>query len=168
MGSRTPVYGHSRGYRMLATVCVLAVLVFVAYATHASRPVVPIVGGVLFSAIGLAAGVGSVRRVPVMLIEAEGFAIVDPAIPIGIVRYDEVESIRIYATLAQPVVALRLKDASAVRRRSPVVLRFVLAPVWAPRHYQIVLQLSDGIDDQVSAITSVALRHRIPVTSELV
>lgn len=168
MDDGTTIYGYSRGYRFLALFSVFAIIVVGVLVTE-SRGIDPvsITGLVGFSVLFLYCWSRASRRVAVVSIEDEGFRILDPAIPLGIVEYDEIEELRIYAMLAQPTVALRLHDPETVRRRGPAVLRVLLRALWVFRHYQIVIQL-DHLDDQVAAIKSVAATRGIPVRSELI
>ena len=128
---------------------------------------VPVAGVTGFAVLTTFAWVRSARRTAVMLIEEHGFCICDPAFAPGLLPYEQIEEIRIYATLERPMVAFRMHDPAFLRARTPVVMRIVLQPVWAFRRYQIVLEL-DRFNDQVAAIKSTAFKAGIPVVSELV
>lgn len=118
-------------------------------------------------ALFLYAWARAARRTPVVVIEELGFSVVDPALPLGLVHFGEIEEVRIYATLANPVVAFRFHDPDTVRRRAPAAFRLALKGWWRLHHYHVVVQL-DHLNDQVAAIQSTALRAGVPVTSELV
>lgn len=168
MQEGTPIYGHSRGYRALAMVALLALVLTLASFTEAGRASpVTISGSVGFALLGLYSWTRSVRRTVVMTIEERGFCICDPAIALGLLPYEEIQEIRIYATLERPMVAFRPNAISLVSRRIPLVMRIVLYPLWAFRRYPIVLEL-DRFNDQIAAIKSTALKAGIPVVSELV
>lgn len=168
MNDGTTIYGYSRGYRFLALFSVLAILITGILVTE-SRGVDPVaLSGLMgFSVLFLYCWSRASRRVEVMRIEDEGLCILDPAIPLGHIGYDEIEELRIYAMLAQPTIAFRLNNPEEVCRRGPAMLRVLLYFFSHFRHYQIVIQL-DHLDDQVAAIKSVAAKHGIPVRSELI
>jgi len=168
MHDGTRIYGYSRGYRFLALFSVFGIVITGILVTE-SRGIDPVAltGLIGFSALFLYCWSRASRRVVVLSIEADGIRVMDPAIPLGLVRYDEIEEIRIYAMLAQPTVAFRLHDSETVRRRSPTMVRILLHVFWHLRHYHIVIQL-DHLDDQVAAIKSVAAKQGIPVRSELI
>ncbi len=168
MRDATSVYGFSRGYRILATVslgaCVLSALVMV---RRSGLPAVPVAGVAGFFLLFLYAWSRSAKRIPVMQIVEKGFVILDPALTLGLVEFSEIQELRIFATLENPMVALQLEHPDQVRRRAPTILRWLLKPVWLFRHYHVVVQL-DHLNDQVAAIKSTALKAGIPVTSELI
>ena len=168
MQEGTPIYGHSRGYRTLAIVALLALLLSL---TNLSQPrrgnIVAISGSIGFALLAAYAWSRSVRRTAVMTIEEQGFCICDPAIALGLLPFEEIQEIRIYATLAHPMVAFRLQDVEYLKKRTPLVMRVILQPLWAVRRYQVVLEL-DRFNDQIAAIKSTALKAGITVVSELV
>jgi hypothetical protein len=102
-----------------------------------------------------------------MAIDETGFQLHDPTQPFGLIEFDEIEEIRIYALLEHPMVGFRLQDPDLIRRQGPAITRVAVKPVWAMRHYHIVLEL-DHLNDQVAAIKSVAVRAGIPIRSELI
>lgn len=167
MGADTPIYGHSRGYRTLAWVAAaaLAVSTFVMIQSPGFSPVAT-TGTVGFGALFFYAWNRSQRRLVVLVIEEEGFSIQDPALMVGLCRYEEIEEIRIWALAARPMVAFRFHEPDHIRRRAPVLLRAAGKPFWRWRHYHIVVEL-ERLDDQVAAIKSTAARVGIPVRSEL-
>lgn len=168
MSPPTPIYGHSRGYRALALLAMVGIVVsLVDVATGAGVRVVGITGLTGFSVLFFYAWRKSSRRVVVLRIQEEGFSIDDPAQPFGVIPFHEIEEIRIYALLEYPMVAFRLHNPDHLRRRGPVLLRMISKPMWHLSHYQIVVQL-DAWNDQVASIKSVATRTGIPVRSELV
>ncbi len=168
MKDGTTIYGYSRGYRFLSLFSVFAIVIVGILLTRSPGiDPVAVSGLVGFSVLFFYSWSRASRRVAVIKIEENGLDILDPAIPLGIVRYEEIEEVRIYATLAQPTVAFRLHDPEQVRRRGPMLLRGFLFLLWLIHHYQIAIQL-DHLDDQVAAIKSVAARHGIPVRSELI
>ena len=168
MDHGTTIYGYSRGYRFLALFSVFAIVITGVLVTE-SPGIDPIAltGLISFSGLFLYSWSRASRRVAVMRIEEIGFDILDPALLLGSIAFEEIEEIRIYAMLAQPTIAFRLHDPDTVRRRGPTVLRALLKVPWRIRHYQLVIQL-DHLDDQVAAIKSVAARHGIPIRSELI
>lgn len=168
MCNGTAMYGHSRGYRTLAVVAFLALVLSVT-TILAPRPPGPVayLGAAGFLVLLLFACFRAVQRTVVMTIEAEGFCFCDPAISLGLVDFDQIEEIRIYATLARPVVAFRLLDPGLLRRRLPLTMRTVLGLIWRTRRYQVVTEL-DRFNDQVAAVRSTAIKAGIPVVSELV
>lgn len=168
MHDGTRIHGYSRGYRFLALFSVFGILITGVLVTE-SRGINPVTlsGLIGFSVLFMYCWSRASRRIVVLEIEDEGFRVLDPAIPLGLVDYNEIEEIRIYALLAQPTVAYRLHNPETVRRRAPAMLRVLLHLFWLFRHYEIVVQL-DHLDDQVAAIKSIAGKHGIPVRSELV
>ncbi|MCG8478161.1 MAG: hypothetical protein MI724_03625 [Spirochaetales bacterium] len=165
MSQNTPIYGHSRGYRLLALFSVVAVAVSV-FAFDVGFDPVAIAGTIGFAALFLYSWRRSARRIVVLNIEDDGFAVLDPAQPLGLITFEEIEEIRIYALLEHPTIGFRLTDPDRIRRRGPAVLRVLNKPFWTIRHYQVVVQL-DNLNDQVAAIRSTAARCGIPVRSEL-
>ena len=167
MGLDTAIYGHSRGYRIL-TVLSLAALTL-SLVTFLNRPGFNPVAAVAIPAFALLT-VHSLRRavhrIAVLHITDTGFVFTDPAQTFGLVEFDEIEELRIYALPEKPLVGVRFVEPDHIRRRGPVVMRVLVKPIWRFRHYQIILQLDD-LDDQVAAIKSVAVRVGIPVRSEL-
>lgn len=168
MKEGTPIYGHSRGYRTLAMVSLLALLLSMTSLSEPRRAsAVAVTGSVGFALLAVYAWSRSARRTAVMTIEDEGFCICDPAIALGLLPFEEIQEIRIYATLERPLVAFRLLDPRRLGKRTPLVMRIVLRPLWAVRRYQVVLEL-DRFNDQIMAIKTTALKAGIPVVSELV
>ncbi len=168
MRESTPIYGHSRGYRTLAMVALLALILSVTNLADPHRDgTVALVGTVAFAVLAVYAWSRAVRRTVVMTIEDEGFCVCDPAIAPGLLRYEEIQEIRIYATLERPMVAFRVYNQRTLKRHTPLVMRLVLQPLWTVRRYQVILEL-DRFNDQVAAIKSTALKAGIPVVSELV
>lgn len=167
MGADTPIYGHSRGYRTLAWVvsAALAVSAYVMVRSPGFSPVAS-AGAVGFGILALHAWNRAQRRLVVLVIENEGFSVHDPAIMVGLCRFEEIAEIRIWALSARPLVAFRFHEPDRVRRRAPALLRMAGKPFWHLRHYHIVLEL-DRLDDQVAAIKSTAARTGIPLRSEL-
>ena len=86
--------------------------------------------------------------------------------PFGLIEFDEIEELRIYALLERPMIAFRLHHPDRLRRRGPAVLRAVSKMTWPLQHYQVVVEL-DAWNDQVAAIKSVAVKSGIPIRSEL-
>ncbi len=167
MGADTVIYGHSRGYRLLAMLSVIAL--FISLTLTVNRPGVNWVSaaGVLgFAFLSWYSLQRSLRRIEVLRILDDGFSITDPAQPFGNVGFDGIEEVRIFALHAKPRVGFRLSDPDQIRRQGPVMTRIVVKPLWRIRQYQIVVEL-DELNDQVGAIKSVAVRAGIPVRSEL-
>lgn len=168
MDDRTAIYGHSRGYRALAFLAIAACIVsMLGFSRNSGFSSVETIGLIGFSILFLYAWRRSVRRVVVMRIAEEGFVIEDPAQPFGLLGFEEIEEIRIYALLERPMVAFRLHDPDRLRRRGPALLRMLVKAVWPLRHYQVLIQL-DSWDDQVGAVKSVAVKAGIPIRSELI
>ena len=118
MNPNAPIYGHSRGYRLLALLSIAAVVVsFLDFDRPTGLSVVGIVGIVGFTGLFLYSWRRATKRVVVMQIEDTGFAVVDPTQHFGLIEFDEIDEIRIYALLEQPMVAFRLADPNPVRRR---------------------------------------------------
>jgi hypothetical protein len=167
MSQHTPIYGHSRGYRTLAILAMVAVIFsFLDFRSGYGISAIGLIGLVGFSALFFYAWFRSTRRVVVLTIEETGFAVEDPAQTFGLIEFEEIEEIRIYALLEHPMIAFRLHHPDQVRRRGPAVMRVVVKAFWPLQHYQIVVQL-DEWNDQVAAIKSVAVRSGIPIRSEL-
>ena len=168
MRDGTPIYGHSRGYRALTIVALLAFILSVANMLEPrDTGGVPVAGAVGFGVLLVFAWSRASRRTVVLTIEEEGFCVCDPAISLGVLAFEEIAAIRIYATLERPMVGFAIQDPARLRRRMPIVMRLVLVPVWWTRRYQVIIEL-DRFNDQVAAIQSTALRAGIPVISELV
>lgn len=168
MRESTPIYGRSRGYRSLAIIALLALILSVTNLTDPLRTgPVPIAGTIGFALLATYAWVRTIRRTIIMKIEDRGFSICDPACALGLLPYEEIEEIRIYATLERPMVGFRVHDSAFILRRTPAVMRVLLLPAWTFRRYQVVLEL-DCFNDQIIAIKSTALKAGIPVVSELV
>ena len=165
MSQRTPIYGHSRGYRLLALFSVAAVAVSVIVFDVGYDPVA-VAGAIGFAVLFFYSWRRAARRVVVLTIEDDGFTVLDPAQPLGLITFDEIEEIRIYALLEHPTIGFRLTDPDRIRRRGPAVLRVLNKPFWTARHYHVVVQL-DNLNDQVAAIRSTAARAGIPIRSEL-
>ncbi|WP_157703072.1 hypothetical protein [Alkalispirochaeta alkalica] len=168
MEEGTPIYGHSRGYRMLSAVALAGALLSIATVVNSSRP--PLLFGTValaFGALFFFSWYQAARRSVVMTIGDEGFALCDPAVALGLLRFEDIQEIRIYATLDRPRVAFQIREPGALRCREPLLLRLALCPVWAVRRYQIVLEL-DRFNDQIMAVKTTALKAGIPVVSELV
>ena len=167
MGADTVIYGHSRGYRFLALISVLAFLISLTLTVN--RPGINWVAaaGVLgFAVLTTYSLHRSVRRIEVMRITEDGFSITDPAQAFGNISYDGIGEIRIFALQAKPRVGFCLIDPDRIRRQGPAITRVVVIPLWKLRQYQIVVEL-DELNDQIGAIKSVAVRTGIPVRSEL-
>jgi hypothetical protein len=167
MSQQTPIYGHSRGYRALAlfSIGVAAILVF-GLQRGSGIGAVRLSGVLGFTGLFFYAWRRFAQRVEVIRIEEHGFSILDPAQPLGLLEFEELEEIRIYALLERPTIAFRLYDPDTVRCRTPAIFRLGAAVLWQVRHYQIVVEL-DEWNDQVAAIKSVAVKAGIPIRSEL-
>ncbi len=167
MSQYTPIYGYSRGYRALAffSIAVTAVLVLGIQRGVGIGPV-RLAGIVGFTSLFFYAWYRFSQRREVLRIEEAGFSVQDPAQPLGLIEFDEIEEIRIYALLERPTVAFRLQDADFVRRRGPAMLRWGTKYLWGMRTYHITVEL-DEWNDQVAAIKSVAVKAGIPIRSEL-
>ncbi|MFW5694115.1 MAG: hypothetical protein ACOCYB_03025 [Alkalispirochaeta sp.] len=168
MSQHTPIYGHSRGYRALAlfSIAIAGMLVFGVQRT-VGIGTVRLAGVLGFTGLFFYAWRRFAQRSEVLRIEDSGFSVEDPAQPFGLIEFDEIEEIRIYALLERPTVAFRLYDPNAVRRRGPATLRIGASILWHMRTYQIVVEL-DEWNDQVAAIKSVAVKAGIPIRSELI
>ncbi|HKK49901.1 MAG TPA: hypothetical protein VJ932_12455 [Alkalispirochaeta sp.] len=168
MSHHTPIYGHSRGYRALAffSIAVAAVLVLGVQRGIGIGPV-RIAGVLGFTGLFFYAWRRFSQRHEVLRIEENGFSVQDPAQPIGLIEFDEIEEMRIYALRERPTVAFRLHDADSVRRRGPALLRCGAKYLWQLRTYQVVVEL-DAWNDQVAAVKSVAVKAGIPIRSELI
>lgn len=167
MSQATRIYGHSRGYRNL-TLFAIAAMGISGFQLDRGAGINPValVGLLSFAGLFFYAWRRTTRRVVVLQIEEEGFSILDPAQPMGLIRFDEIEELRIYALLERPMVAFRLHEPHQVRRRGPAMIRLFAKPLWSLRHYPIVLQL-DAWNDQVASVKSVAVKAGIPIRSEL-
>lgn len=167
MNDETVIYGHSRGYRVLAAFSALALtLSFSAVVGYSGGNPVAIAGTVGFGYLTVYAWRRCSRRIEVMRITDVGFNVTDPAQPLGLIRYEEIEELRIYALHSVPTVGIRLTEPDHIRRRGPAIMRLITKPIWMLRHYQVILEL-DGLNDQVAAIKSVAVKMGIPIRSEL-
>ncbi len=167
MSERSPIYGFSRGYDSLSIISLVALVISISI-TFRANPVsiVPAAGVVGFALIfSYSWSRGRKRHILLYLID-DGIEFVDPAIALGLVRWEELEEIRIYATLARPVVAFALQNPREVRRRLPFLMLVFSGLIWGIRRYQFTIQL-DNLDDQVSALSSVATKKGVPVVSEL-
>jgi len=167
MSDKTPVYGFSRGYHSLTIMSFLALVISLSI-TVRTVPVhpVPLVGTIGFATLFAYSWSKGRRRHVLIQICEDGFEFVDPAIAVGLVHWEEIEEVRIYATLQRPMVAFSMHDPRHVRRRLPLLIQPFSGAIWGMRKYQFTLQL-DNLDDQVAAISSVAARHGIVVVSEL-
>lgn len=162
------LYGHSRGYRVPAGICASASFMFAVLAIDPGRTSwLPAAAAILCGILFGAAWSRATKTVAVLKIEHDGLVVCDPALPLGLIEWDNISEIRVYATQARPVVAIGLTDRNVVRRAGPCLLRIALKPIWALRRYPVALQLAD-IDDQIAALRSVALQRGIPFVSELV
>lgn len=149
-------------------VSLLALLLSLANLSEPRRSgAVAAAGSIGFALLSVYAWTRSARRTPVMTIEEQGFCICDPAIALGLLPFEEIQEIRIYATLERPRVAFRLQDPHQLGGRAPLMVRAVLQPLWMVRRYQVVLEL-DRFNDQIMAIKTTAIKAGIPVVSELV
>ena len=158
MSSRTPIYGHSRGYPYLAALASLAVAVLVVhYHQHARVTTALVLGLACFVLLFVYSVWRAHQRIPVLEIREEGFFVCDPAQPYGIIHYEEIEEVRIYATLARPRIGVRLSAPPRVRRRGPISFRLFAKAVWPWQRYHIVIQL-DEWNDQVASIKSVCAK----------
>ncbi len=167
MSSNTPIYGHSRGYRVLAVFAMVATVVSLLDLARAMGPrIVGVAGAIGFAAIFVYSWRRAVRRVVVLHIQESGFSVDDPAQPFGLIEFDEIEELRIYALMERPVVAFRLHHPDHLRRRGPVLIRAMAKVSWPWRQYHIVVQL-DAWNDQVASIKSVAVKAGVPIRSEL-
>jgi hypothetical protein len=128
--------------------------------------VVALVGALGFGVLAWYAWRRSTRRMDILHITDDGFLLTDPAQALGLIRYDEIEELRIHALHNHPIVGFRLLEPDHIRRRGPAIMRVIIKPVWRYRHYQVLVELDD-LNDQVAAIKSVAVRAGIPVRSEL-
>ncbi len=167
MGADTVIYGHSRGYRLLAMLSFIAL--FVSLSILLNKPgfnAIAWAGTVGFAVLTWYAFLRSQRRIAILYIRDDGFLLIDPAQALGIIQYDEIEELRIYALHARPQIGFRLLDPDCVRRRGPAMMRLFIKPIWKYRQYHIIVEL-DQLNDQVAAIKSVAVRMGIPVRSEL-
>ncbi len=168
MRDEAAIYGFSRGHKTLAIVALFSAVVSFWIVYRTGRIVsVPLTGGIGFFALSIYAWTRGACRIVVLVIQEDGFEIRDPAMPLGLIKYTEIQELRIFATLEHPLVGFALHKPHEIRRRGPAVLRWLLKPVWTIRPYPIVVQL-DGLNDQVMAIKSTALKAGIPVNSELV
>ncbi|MFP4151666.1 MAG: hypothetical protein ACLFR8_02705 [Alkalispirochaeta sp.] len=167
MSFKTVIYGHSRGYRTLALFSSVA-LVLSASLFLGRTPVnaVAAAGTVGFGVLSAYAWRRGLRTIDVLHIAEDGFILTDPAQAFGLIRYEEIEELRIYALHENPMIGIRLAEPDHIRRRGPAITRVLIKPVWRLRHYQIVTEISE-LNDQVAAIRSVAVRMGIPVRSEL-
>ena len=167
MSNDTPVYGFSRGYHVLTVVTILGLVVSITLAFQSSPfNKVAGVGALAFAGLfGYSFG-RSRRRHVLFTIGPQGLDFVDPAVPVGLVRWDEVRTVRIFATTAHPVVAFALRDPADVRKRLPLLLRVTVGIVWTFHEYAFSFQL-DSLDDQVASISSAVGKHGIPVVTEL-
>lgn len=166
MNGETAIYGHSRGYRVLAAFSIGALIVSMSVLFNRPGINAAAIGTVGFGILAVYAFRRSTRRTEILFIADDGFRLTDPAQPLGLVRYEEIEEIRIYALHNNPMIGIRLSDPDPIRRRGPAMMRILVKPLWRIRHYHVVLEL-DGLNDQVAAIKSVAVRMGIPVRSEL-
>lgn len=168
MNDEAAIYGFSRGYKTLALVALVSALISLWIVHRTGRIVsVPLAGAVGFFALSIYAWSRGSCRTVVLVIHEEGFDIRDPAMPMGLIKFSEIQEVRIFATLEHPLVGLALHKPQEIRRRGPAVLRWLLKPIWMVHTYPIVVQL-DGLNDQVMAIKSTALKAGVPVNSELV
>jgi hypothetical protein len=168
MSDGTRIYGHSRGYRALTIVALVAFILSVTNLLEPREPGgVPIAGALGFGLLLVFSWSRASRRTVVLTIEEDGFCVCDPAIALGVLAFDEIAAIRIYATLERPMVGFAIQDPTLLRRRMPIVMRLLLVPLWWTRRYQVVVEL-DRFNDQIAAIKSTALKAGIPVISELV
>ncbi|MEX2442553.1 MAG: hypothetical protein WD492_03030 [Alkalispirochaeta sp.] len=168
MSQHTPIYGHSRGYRALALFSIGVAAILVLGIQRGSGIGTVRFGGVLgFTALFFYAWRRFAQRVEVLRIEDKGFSVQDPAQPLGLIEFDEIEEIRIYALLERPTVAFRLQDPDSVRQRTPAIYRIGTNLLWPLRHYQVVVEL-DEWNDEVAAVKSVAVKAGIPIRSELI
>ena len=168
MSVRAVLYGHSRGYRVLAGICALASIIFAILAIDPGRtPWLPGGAAILFGVLFAGVWARAAKTVAVLRIEHDGLFVCDPALPLGLIGWDNISEIRVYAAQAHPIVGLGLTDRNVVRRAGPSLLRVALKPIWAFHRYPVALQLAN-VDDQIAALRSVALRHGIPFVSELV
>ncbi|MFW5827899.1 MAG: hypothetical protein ACOCU4_07400, partial [Alkalispirochaeta sp.] len=105
MGQHTPIYGYSRGYRALAffSIAVTAVLVVGIQGGTGIGPV-RLAGIFGFTILFFYAWYRFSQRREVLRIEENGFSVQDPAQPFGLIEFDEIEEIRIYALLERPTV----------------------------------------------------------------
>lgn len=167
MSDETVIYGHSRGYRVLAAFSALALVlslsVLIRRPSHSLPTTIGVVG---FGLLSVYAWRRCSRRIAILRITEDGFVLTDPAQHLGLVRYGEIEELRIYALHSLPTIGIQLTEPDRIRRRGPMIMRLVTKPIWRFRHYHIILEL-DGLNDQVAAIKSVAVRMGIPVRSEL-
>lgn len=153
---------------MLSAVALAGALLSITTLVNSSRPLLPYGGAaVAFSVLFLFSWYQAARRSVVMTIREDGFALCDPAVALGMLRFEEIQEIRIYATLDRPKVAFQVREPRTLRCREPWLLRLALFPLWTLRRYQIVLEL-DRFNDQIMAIKTTALKAGIPVVSELV
>lgn len=168
MSQHTPIYGHSGGYRALSLFAVGATAILI-LGLQRGAPIGAVrLGGILgFAALSLYAWQRFSRRTEVLRIMDNGFAIQDPAQPLGLIEFDEIAEIRIYALLERPRIAFQLHTPHSVRCRAPVIFRLATLFIWQMRHYQVVVEL-DEWNDQLVAIKSVAVRAGIPIRSELI
>lgn len=168
MSPNTPIYGHSRGYRALALFSI-GVAIFLVLGLQRSPGIGTVrLSGVLgFTGLFFYAWRRYSQRVEMLRIEDRGFSVQDPALPLGLIEFDEIEEIRIYALLERPTIAFRLHDPDTVRRRAPAFARLTTIVLWQVKSYQVVVEL-DEWNDQVAAIKSVAVQAGIPIRSELI
>jgi len=167
MSTRTVIYGHSRGYRTLALFASVALILSVSVLVGRTPiNIVAAAGAVGFGVLSAYAWPRSVRTIDVLHIAEEGFVLTDPAQAFGLIRYEEIEEVRIYALHQNPMIGIRLVEPDHIRRRGPAITRVLIKPLWRVRHYQIITEISE-LNDQVAAIRSVAVRMGIPVRSEL-
>ena len=167
MSADTVIYGHSRGYRVLAVFAIGAFAVTTSLAVkNPGVNAVAVTGALGFGILAWYAWHRSSRRIDIMHITDDGFFLTDPAQPLGLIRYEEIEELRIHALHSHPIIGFRLVEPDRIRRRGPAMMRVFVKPLWRLRLYQVVVEL-DGLNDQVAAIKSVAVRTGIPVRSEL-
>jgi hypothetical protein len=167
MSADTVIYGHSRGYRVLAVFAFGACAISLSAAfKNPGVNIVALVGAVAFGILTWYAWRRSTLRTDILHITDDGFLLTDPAQTLGLIRYDEIEELRIHALHSHPIVGYRLLEPDHIRRRGPAIMRVIVKPIWRLRHDQVVVEL-DGLNDQVAAIKSVAVRTGIPVRSEL-
>lgn len=167
MNDETVIYGHSRGYRVLAAFSALALTLSLSVVVgYSGANPVAAIGTVGFGFLTVYAWRRCTRRIEVMRITDNGFRLTDPALTLGLIRYEEIEELRIYALHSVPTVGIRLAEPDHIRRRGPAIMRLFTKPIWKIRHYQVILEL-DGLNDQIAAIKSVAVKMGIPVRSEL-
>lgn len=168
MSDKTPVYGYSRGYLSLTVISFTAAVVSLSIALRSEPPsIVALAGTIGFFALFIYSWSKGRRRHVLLNICTDGFEFVDPAIAAGLVTWEEISEVRIYATLERPIVAFSLHDPRAIGRRLPYLNRYVTGILWGMHHHQFSIQL-DNLDDQVGAISSVATKHGVVVVSELV